>query len=437
MKFKKLMAMAVAAVVTLGLAGCGQSKSQGTSSTNKDSGNKKIVIWAWDGSFNIVAAKEAKAIYEKEHKGVDVQIVEMAQKDIVQKLNTNLSSNTISGLPNIVLVEDYRIQNFLNSYPGAFKDLSNKVKASDFMDYKVKANSLDGKLYGLPFDSGSTALFYRTDLIEQAGYKKEDMQNITWEKYIEIGKAVKAKTGKDMLTLDPNDVGQLRVMMQSAGQWYVKDDGKTVNLADNQALKESIKIYKQMIDAGIVKQVSNWDQFVGAFQKGDVASVPTGCWISSSIVKSEDQSKKWAVAPIPRLGAVQNSVNASNLGGSSWYVLDKVGDSELAADFLATTFGSNKDLMNTLSEKINLVSSLKASATLDNYQKPVEFYNGQKTLQDLSKWTQQIPPVNYGLYTYSIEDILTGTVQSIIKNGANIDSALKDAQKQAEASVVK
>ena len=45
----------------------------------------------------------------------------MAQDDIVQKLNTNLSSNTISGLPNIVFIEDYRIQNFLNSYPGALK----------------------------------------------------------------------------------------------------------------------------------------------------------------------------------------------------------------------------------------------------------------------------------------------------------------------------
>ena len=56
------------------------------------------------------------------------------------------------------------------------------------------------------FDSGVAALFYRTDLIEQAGYKKEDMQNITWEKYIEIGKAVKAKTGKAMLTIDPNDL---------------------------------------------------------------------------------------------------------------------------------------------------------------------------------------------------------------------------------------
>lgn len=101
MKFKKLMSIAITAIMALGLGGCGKDSTQGNAAPAKDSGNKKIVIWAWDGSFNIVAAKEAKAIYEKENKGVDVEIVEMAQKDIVQKLNTNLSSNTVSGFTSL------------------------------------------------------------------------------------------------------------------------------------------------------------------------------------------------------------------------------------------------------------------------------------------------------------------------------------------------
>ena len=54
------------------------------------------------------------------------------------------------------------------------------------------------------------------------------MQDITWEKYIEIGKAVKEKTGKAMLTMDPSDLNQIRVMMQSAGAWYVDKDGKVI-----------------------------------------------------------------------------------------------------------------------------------------------------------------------------------------------------------------
>lgn len=434
MKAKKIMAVILGAVMTLSLAACGKSDS---GQPKTEAGKKKLVIWAWDGSFNIVAANEAKAIYEKENKDVEIEVVEMAQNDIVQKLNTNLSANSTEGLPNIVLIEDYRSQNFLSAYEGAFKDISSKVQASNFMDYKIKPCSKDGKLYGLPFDSGVAALFYRTDLIEQAGYKKEDMNNLTWEKYIEIGKAVKSKTGKAMLTLDPSDLGQIRIMMQTAGQWYVKEDGKTVNIADNQALKEGIKTWKALMDSGIVKPISGWDNFVGAFQKGEVATVPTGCWISSSVMKSQDQSGKWAVAPIPKLGAVSSSVNYSNLGGSSWYVLDKVGDSNLAVDFLAKTFGSSTELMNTLSQKINLVSTLKAAATSENYKKPVDFYGGQVLLQDFAAWSAKIPAVNYGLSTYSVEDILTGAVQNIVTKNADLETTLKDAQKQAEAAVAK
>lgn len=437
MKAKKIIAVVLSAFMTLGLGACGQS---GTSTSNKsasNSGSKSLVVWAWDGTFNVPAAKEAAAIYKKKHPEVKVKVVEMAQNDIVQKLNTNLSSNTTSGLPNIVLIEDYRAQNFLTSYSDWFQGVSSKVSKSNFMNYKIKPESYNGKLYGIPFDSGVAGLFYRTDLIEQAGYKTSDMQNITWDKFIEIGKAVKAKTGKEMLTLDPSDLGILRIMMQSAGEWYVKDDGKTVNLQNNEALKDGIKIYKEMIDAGIVKPVSNWDQFVSAFQKGDVASVPTGCWISSSITKAADQSKKWAIAPIPKLSTISASVNASSIGGAGWYVLKKVGNADAAADFLAETFGSNKELANTLADKIGLVSTLKSASTTSNYQKTVEFYNNQKTLQDFSNWTEQVPSVNYGLYTYNIEDILTSTVQSIVKKGANIDTALKDAQTQAEAAVAK
>ena len=40
------------------------------------------------------------------------EIVENAQEDIVQKLNTALGSGTTKGLPNIVLIEDYRAQSF-------------------------------------------------------------------------------------------------------------------------------------------------------------------------------------------------------------------------------------------------------------------------------------------------------------------------------------
>ena len=62
-----------------------------------------------------------------------------------------------------------------------------------------------------------------------------------------------------MLTLDPSDLGQIRIMMQSAGAWYMKEDGETVDIAENEVLKAALSTYERMVNAGIALQVSGWD----------------------------------------------------------------------------------------------------------------------------------------------------------------------------------
>lgn len=185
----------------------------GTPTATDKGAAKEITVWAWDKNFNIAAMKLAQEAYAKDHPDVKINIIEYAQDDIIQKLNTGLNSGTTTGLPNVVLIEDYRAQSFLKTYPDSFQDLSASIKASDFADYKIGPTSLNGKQYGLPFDSGVTGLYVRSDYLQQAGYKIDDLKDITWQQLIEIGKAVKTKTGKDLLTQDPNDLGLIRMMI--------------------------------------------------------------------------------------------------------------------------------------------------------------------------------------------------------------------------------
>lgn len=203
MKAKKVMMLVAVSAMILGLTACGDGSSdEGGKESSGQKGNDTVTIWAWDEAFNIKAAEDAKELYLKDNPDVKIDIVTMAQDDIVAKLNTSLSSNSYEGLPDIVLIEDYKAQGYLTSYPEEFSDLSDIVNQDDFATYKTAVNQVDGKIYGVPFDSGVAATFYRIDLIEEAGYTREDMQDLTWEKYIEIGKAVKEKTGAYMLTLE-------------------------------------------------------------------------------------------------------------------------------------------------------------------------------------------------------------------------------------------
>jgi lactose/L-arabinose transport system substrate-binding protein len=435
--------LALLLILMLGvLAACGgdDTSSDDTSGSDSDNGSdqgetsdgvQSVTAWAWDPNFNIRALELANQAYDGDSE-MYVEIIENAQDDIIQRLNAGLSSGTTQGMPHIVLIEDYRAQSFLQSYPDAFYPLTDYINPDDFAQYKVEATSFDGDIYGLPFDTGVSGLYVRTDYLEEAGYTVEDVTNITWQEYIEIGKDVKEATGKDMITLDPNDFGMIRMMIQSAGEWYFEEDGNTPDLADNPALEEIFVLYKEMMDADIVKLNSDWSQFVSAFNSGDVASVPTGNWITPSIKAEASQSGNWAVAPLPRL-EVEGAVNTSNLGGSSWYVLNQDGK-ELAAEFLANTFGSNEQFYTDLVMEIGALGTYIPGTQGEAFEQEDPFFGGQAIIQDFAAWSEEIPPVNYGMHTYAVDDILKVEMQNYL-NGADVGDVLDNAQSQAETQL--
>lgn len=423
---KKLFALVLATMMVTTACSSGGNNTEGAA---EGGSADKLVVWAWDANFNVKAMNTAKEAYGGD---TEIQIIENAQDDIVQRLNTGMSSGTNRGLPNIVLIEDYRAQSFLQAYPDMFYAIGDSFKTADFAEYKIGPTSADGEQYGLPFDSGVAGLFVRTDYLAEAGYSVDDLQNITWDDYIEIGTKVKEATGKDWITLDPNDLGILRMMIQSAGSWYVQEDGKTADLKDNAPLKEAFEVYKKMMDANIVRIHSDWSQYVANYNSGEVASVPTGNWFTSSITAAEDQSGKWAVVPMPKL-VNNDSVNATNLGGSSWYVLNVPGK-EQAAEFLGATFGSDSDLYQTLVQDISAIGTYLPAAEGEAYQAPNEFFGGQNVISDFATWTSEIPNVNYGMNTYAIEDILVVEMQGFL-NGKTIDQAMADAQTQADTQI--
>ena len=138
-------------------------------------------------------------MYIKDNPNVEIEVVDYAKGDLEQKLHTMLASGSTDGLPDIVLIEDYNSQKYLQSYPGSFAPMTGKVDYSAFAPYKVSVMSYKGDTYGMPFDTGVTGMYYRTDILEKAGFSAKDMHNITWDRYLEIGRQVKEKTGIAML----------------------------------------------------------------------------------------------------------------------------------------------------------------------------------------------------------------------------------------------
>lgn len=401
-------------------------------STANNQSKDKITIWTWDPNYNVIAMEKAIEYYHKTHPDAQIEIVEFARTDVEQKLTSALLSNSKSELPDIVLIDDYNAPKFLASYPGAFADLTSEIDYSQFVQNKVATMTVDDKVYGVPFDSGVAALFYRHDILEEAGYKKADLENITWNQYIAIGKDVKEKTGKTLLAFNPNDMSTMSIMIQSASQWYTKPSGE-LNLVGNEVLIEALNTYKKFVDEGVITHSVDWSTWVSPVSDGSAASMPTGIWIMGTIKAAQEQSGLWSVAPIPRLENAK-SVNASNLGGSSWYVLDSSDHKQDSIEFLNEIYAGNVDFYQDILNEIGAVGSYIPALSGSAYQYADPFFNNQQTMKDVSSWVQKIPAVDYGIYTNEIGDAIAAQMADFYSGKIDAAKVLEQADKLVAAS---
>ena len=383
MKMKKIMSLALtmAMGVTL-LSGCGgsggngdvTSKSSGTSKTTSatsasqtasttsasktsssaatgnftDNGGHELTVWCWDQSFNIYAMKEAEKIYQKKDPQFKLNIEEVRSDDVETKVTTAASSGDLSTLPDIFLMQDNSFQKYTSNFNDVFLGLNDSgINFKDFGEAKQAYSTLNGVHYGVPFDNGAVIGAYRIDILEKAGLTADDFKDITWSKFIELGKQVKEKTNTPLLTVTAGTNDLIMMMLQSAGSSMFKEDG-SLNIVDNEVLRKALGIYQELYKAGVLVEVTDWDQYIAAIQRGSTAAVINGCWIIGSITAAKDLSGKWAINNMPRFDDVEGATNYSNNGGSSWAITSKSENQKLAIDFLNTTFAGSVELYETI-----------------------------------------------------------------------------------------
>lgn len=292
MKYIKLF---ILIITTLIIGACGKEKN-----------NNTIKVWAWDPNFNIKAIKIAQEEYNNKNpdQKIDLEIIDMARLDLEQKLITVLSTEDESTYPDILLLGDRNAPMILNTYSKAFVPLQDIINYKDFASYKVKGMTVNNNIYGIPFDTGVTGLFYRKDILEKAGYNESDMNNLTWKQFITIGKNVKEKTGIDIISFIPTEMAMFETILQSQNSNYFNNDG-SLNLVNNTAAKRTLKIIKEMLDSKIVKQAIDWTTFVGAINGGTAASSLSGAWFTATVMATPEQKGLWRIAPTPRVDIME------------------------------------------------------------------------------------------------------------------------------------
>lgn len=436
---KKLISMLLAGTMVLSLAACGGGGSTGGDSGDggDDAGSAEmgtsddentLTVAAWDPNLNIPALEAAAADY-KENVNSDfvLDIKEQgASQDVETAITTAASSGKYETLPDMVLFQDHWIQKFVADYPDAWQNVDDiDINWDDFYAEKIDYSTIDGVHYGVPVDGGTVIMAYRVDLLEEAGYTIDDMKGITWEKFIEVGKAVKEKTGKALLCMNSDGNDLMYMMLQAEGVSQFKD-GKP-NLVGNDKVKEIVQLVVDMVNEGVLLLPNSWSDYTDKAIQGDqVAGVMNGNWIIPTIQAVDANSGKWEITTMPTLTGEEGY--ASN-GGSSLYITANCKKVDLAKDFLAYTFGKSTVTYDNALKDGGVVSTYIPAGESEVYNEGVEFFNNTPIYAQISEMGAHVQTIEQSPFHYTCREKLGAAVINIV-NGGDIDEEIQGAEDQ-------
>jgi len=298
-----------------------------------------------------------------------------------------------------------------------------------------------GKIYGIPFDTGSSGYWLRTDMLKSAGLNPDSYygKNLTWSQLTALGVTVKAKIGKPIMAYDTTSFDILRMMVQSTGTQIFNKDG-SLNLR-TAAVRKSLTVLKDLYDKGLMFTAEGWNNWVSAFNNGDAAGFLQALWIIGTLKSKPENAGKWMVIPTPLLEGVPGAANASNNGGSSWYVFNSSPNKAAAVDFLKSTWASSSpdalQFYNVILKGAGAMGTYLPSRKGSNYTAPDEyFYKSQPVFKDFSAWMEKVPVLMYYTTYVSMRTALNNATLRMYKGElAGPDDVVAAAEQEYKQTV--
>ena len=448
---KKVISLMLIGAMVASMAACGSNggdkggtKDNATSAAAESDGGASeggdtLTVWTWDPKFNMPAIEEAGRMYKEDmgHSDFKLKVVETLSEDCEKKLISAAQSGDLSTLPDIVLMQDNSYQKFVSIYPEAFTDLTDSgIAFADFAEAKVANSVKDGKNYGVPYDSNTVIACYRTDYLDQAGYTIDDLTDITWDRFIEIGKDVLDKTGMPMLTNVQGEPDLLNMILQSAGISVFDEEGK-ISLVNNDGLKEAMNVYMDLINAGILQEQTDWSGYQGSINNGTVVGTINGSWICATITSTDqaEQEGNWAVTNMPKLNDYPGATNYSAQGGSTWAISSSSKNYDLAVDFFKTTWAGSTEFYDNILSQLGAIATYLPAADSDAYNQVSDYFGGEAIYSKIVSYGSNIPTINKGIYWSEEKEALGTALTNVLNGSSDLDSAIEEAQATIEFNI--
>ena len=405
---RRASVVAAAVIVGVSLASCSSSSgSEGgtdtgaasTSAADLDAALQaggKITYWSWTPS-----AEAQVAAFEKAYPKVDVELVNAGtNKDEYTKLQNAVKAG--SGAPDVAQIEYYAIPQF--ALTDSLLDISpygiDSVK-SKFSESTWNHVAIDGKVYGLPQDSGPMAMFYNETVFKKYGIEVPK----TWDEYIAAAKKLNAADPKKFIASDTGDSGFATSMIWQAGGHPLSTEGSSVkiNVAD-EGTKKWADSWNQLVQGKLLSDIPGWtDEWYKGLGDGTIATLLSGAWMPGVLESSvAAASGDWRVAPMPTYDGTP--VTAEN-GGGAQAVLKQSKSPALATAFLRW-LNTDPASLKVFTESGGFPSTVAELQAPEFLSLESKYFGGQKINEVLSAAAKEVAPgwsyLPYQVYADSI-----------------------------------
>ncbi|MEU4391328.1 ABC transporter substrate-binding protein [Kribbella sp. NPDC023855] len=313
-------ALAGATALSLVLAGCGDSGDSPSSSSTGSVSSLTILDYYNNDPDKALVQKGLDACATQ--LGITIQREPVPGDTLIAKVLQQASSKT---LPDVLMLDNPDVQQIAAT--GALAPLNDMGLSGDGVIQGMNdATSYQGKLYGLAPVTNTIALFYNTQMLQEAGVQPPK----TWEELKAAAKKL-TKPGRYGIAFNANATYE--------GSWQFlpamwTNGGDETDLKSPQ-VAEALQLWVDLVQSGSAsKSVINWTQgdAKDQFAAGKAAMMVNGPWQIPALAKVPNI--KWDVVTFPLNKPDQTPV--APLGGEAWTVpLNKdQAKQQKAADFV-------------------------------------------------------------------------------------------------------
>ena len=303
MKLKKVLAVAMAAVMTLSFAACGSKSSDEGEKKPEGSKDAKLTVAIWDSNQEPGLKEIMNDFTEETGVEVDIQVTPWGDDW------TMLEAATQGGdMPDVFWMHSDQIATYAQ-YDDILLNLSDKIEKSDKIDLNNYPENLvniykneAGDQLAIPKDIDTCAVWYNKTMFDEAGipYPTSDW---TWEDFREIA--------KKLTNPEKNQYGTSIKPGSYQESWYstiyayggeVISEDKTKSGFDNPKTIEAMQLIENIIKDGsmpdyTVVAENNTEELMMA---GTVAMTFQGSWMIPDMASNDFIKENCDIAPLPK-----------------------------------------------------------------------------------------------------------------------------------------